>query len=62
METISGRSFRVEPDRYDHYSLLRTILENFELGTLHRNDLTANWFRSLWGLKPPAFNLADHVQ
>jgi acid phosphatase len=52
----------VEPDHYDHYSLLRTIEENFELGTLHRNDLTANWFRFLWGLKPPAFNLADHVQ
>jgi hypothetical protein len=52
----------VEPDRYDHYSLLRTIEENFELGTLHRNDLTASWFRFLWGLKPPAFNLADHVQ
>jgi hypothetical protein len=52
----------VEPDRYDHYSLLRTIEENFELGTLRRNDLTANWFRFLWGLKPPAFNLADHVQ
>ncbi len=52
----------VEPDRYDHYSLLRTIEENFELGTLHRNDLTANWFRFLWGLKQPAFNLAEHVQ
>lgn len=52
----------VEPDRYDHYSLLRTIQENFELGTLRRNDLTATWFRFLWGLKPPAFNLADHVQ
>jgi acid phosphatase len=52
----------VEADRYDHYSLLRTIEENFGLGTLHRNDLTANWFRFLWGLKPPAFNLADHVQ
>ncbi len=52
----------VEPDRYDHYGLLRTIEENFELGTLQRNDLTANWFRFLWGLKPPAFNMADHVQ
>jgi hypothetical protein len=52
----------VERDRYDHYSLLRTIEENFGLGTLHRNDLTANWFRFLWGIKPPAFNLADHVQ
>ena len=52
----------VEPDRYDHYSLLRTIEENFDLGTLRRNDLTADWFRFLWGLKRPAFNLADHVQ
>jgi hypothetical protein len=52
----------VEPDRYDHYSLLRTIEENFGLGTLHRNDLTANWFRFLWGMKPPPFDIADHVQ
>jgi phospholipase C len=52
----------VEADHYNHYSLLRTIEENFELGTLRRNDLTANWFRFLWGLKPPAFNIADHVQ
>jgi phospholipase C len=52
----------VEPDRYDHYSLLRTIEENFELGTLRRNDLTADWFRFLWGKKKPAFNLARHVQ
>jgi phospholipase C len=52
----------VEADRYDHYSLLRTVEENFGLGTLGRNDLTTNWFRFLWGLKPPAFDLADHVQ
>jgi acid phosphatase len=52
----------IESDVYNHYSLLRTIEENFELGTLRRNDLTANWFRFLWGLKQPAFNLADHVQ
>jgi phospholipase C len=52
----------VESDRYDHYSLLRTIEENFELGTLRRNDLTASWFRFLWGLKPPEFNVGDHVQ
>jgi acid phosphatase len=52
----------IEADHYTHYSLLRTIEENFGLGTLDRNDLTANWFRFLWGLKPPAFNLADHVQ
>ena len=52
----------VESARYDHYSLLRTVEENFGLGTLGRNDLTADWFRFLWGLKPPAFDLADHVQ
>jgi hypothetical protein len=28
-------------ERYDHYSLLRTIEDNFELGTLERNDATA---------------------
>jgi phospholipase C len=52
----------VEAGRYDHYSLLRTVEENFGLGNLGRNDLTAEWFRFLWGLKPPAFDLADHVQ
>ncbi len=52
----------IESARYDHYSLLRTIEENFGLGTLGRNDLMADWFRFLWGLKPPAFDLADHVQ
>jgi hypothetical protein len=52
----------VEADRYDHYSLLRSIEENFDLGSLGRNDLTANWFRFLWGLNPPVFNVADHVQ
>jgi hypothetical protein len=52
----------IEGDRYDHYSLLRTVEENFGLGTLGRNDLTADWFRFLWGLKRPAFDWADHVQ
>jgi hypothetical protein len=52
----------IEADHYDHYGLLRTIEENFGLGTLERNDLTANWFRFLWGLQPPAFRLSDHVQ
>ena len=52
----------VEGTRYDHYSLLRTVEENFGLDTLGRNDLTAEWFRFLWGLQPPAFDLADHVQ
>jgi hypothetical protein len=52
----------VEADRYDHYSLLRTIEENFGLGTLGLNDLTANWFRFLWGLKPPTVDTSDHAQ
>jgi acid phosphatase len=51
-----------EPDHYDHYSLLRTVEENFGLGTLGRNDLTANWFRFLWNQDPPAFTWADHRQ
>jgi hypothetical protein len=52
----------VEAGTYNHYSLLRTIEENFGLGTLGRNDVTANWFRFLWGLPEPLFNLADHHQ
>lgn len=31
---------------YNHYSLLRTIEENFQLGTLGRNDAKANSFTS----------------
>ena len=52
----------VESTRYDHYSLLRTVEENFGLGTLNRNDLAADWFRFLWGEEPPAFNWAMHSQ
>ena len=55
----------VKPDtmenaKYDHYSLLRTVEENFGLGTLNRNDLTADWFRFLWGEAEPAFDWARH--
>ncbi|MDJ0841058.1 MAG: alkaline phosphatase family protein [Acidobacteriota bacterium] len=39
----------VERVGYNHYSLLRTIEENFSLGTLGKNDADANWFRFLWG-------------
>jgi len=39
--------------RYDHYSLLRTIEDNFGLGTLGRNDLTAT---------PVNFTLYDMIQ
>ncbi|HWA85951.1 MAG TPA: alkaline phosphatase family protein [Opitutus sp.] len=39
----------VEHEGYNHYSVLRTIEENFRLGTLGKNDAAANWFRFLWG-------------
>lgn len=39
-----------------------TIEENFDLGTPGRNDLTADWFRVLWGEDPPAFDWAAHKQ
>jgi len=38
-----------EEEGYNHYSLLRTIEMNFELGHLGRNDAGANWFQFLWG-------------
>ncbi|CAM2008703.1 alkaline phosphatase family protein [Acanthopleuribacter pedis] len=34
---------------YNHYSLIRTIEKNFDLGHLGKNDTHANWFRFLWG-------------
>lgn len=34
---------------YNHYSLLRTIEENFALGDLGKNDAEASFFRFLWG-------------
>jgi len=49
-------------ERYDHYSLLRTVEENFALGTLGRNDATARPFSFLFGAEPVAFNWADHSQ
>lgn len=33
---------------YNHYNLIRTVEENFQLGSLNKNDLGANWFRFLW--------------
>lgn len=56
------KSGTVVGEMFNHYSLLRTVEENFELGNLGRNDLTADWFRFLWGEEPPAFNWADHSQ
>ena len=35
-------------DRYNHYSLLRTIEDGFGLGTLGRNDATAIPFSGIW--------------
>ncbi len=39
----------VEQEGYNHYSLLRTVEENFGLGTLGKNDADANRLRFLWG-------------
>jgi hypothetical protein len=33
---------------YNHYNLIRTVEENFNLGSLNKNDFGANWFRFLW--------------
>ncbi|MDJ0628961.1 MAG: alkaline phosphatase family protein [Rhodobacter sp.] len=33
----------------NHYGLMRTVERNFDLGTLGKNDATANWVRPLWG-------------
>ncbi|WDE03716.1 hypothetical protein SG34_020365 [Thalassomonas viridans] len=38
-----------EHQGYNHYSLLKTIEKNFNLGSLHKNDHEANWFQFLWG-------------
>ena len=52
----------MESAHYDHYSLLRTVEENFDLGTLKKNDLSADWFRFLWGEATPSFDWANHSQ
>ena len=36
---------------YNHYSLIRTIERNYEIGDLGKNDRAANWFRFLWNEK-----------
>jgi hypothetical protein len=33
---------------YNHYNLIKTIQENFQLCSLNKNDQGANWFRFLW--------------
>jgi len=40
-----------EEEGYNHYSLLRTVEQNFGLDHLGKNDAGANWFRFLWGLR-----------
>ncbi len=62
---LLGRMVRAgttESERYTHYSLLRTVEENFDLGTMGNSDLTANWFEFLWGVRPKVFNWAAHRQ
>ncbi|MDW3194905.1 MAG: alkaline phosphatase family protein [Cytophagales bacterium] len=38
----------VIPTPYNHFNLIRTVEENFNLGSLEKNDKDANWFRFLW--------------
>lgn len=33
---------------YNHYNLIRTVQQNFQLNSLEKNDHGANWFRFLW--------------
>ncbi len=35
-------------EAYNHYSLLKTVEQNFDLGNLQKNDQFSNWFRFLW--------------
>jgi acid phosphatase len=50
----------VDTTRYDHYSILRTVEENWSLGTLGRSDQNATWFRVLWGLAPTVTTPEEH--
>jgi hypothetical protein len=38
----------IEREGYNHYSLLRTVEQNFGLGSLGKNDEHANWYQFLW--------------
>jgi hypothetical protein len=38
-----------EDEGYNHYSLIKTIEQNFGLGTLEKNDEHSNCFEFLWG-------------
>jgi hypothetical protein len=55
-----------EEEGYNHYSLLRTVEQNFGLGHLGKNDAGANWFQFLWGRRfqwgspqPTPFEILD---
>lgn len=50
----------VDVTRHDHYSLLRTVEENWSLGTLGRSDNNATWLSFLWDLPPTATTPEDH--
>jgi phospholipase C len=52
----------VQSEPYTHFSLLRTVEENFQLNTLNRMDLSAGWFRFLWGLEPLMDKWENHSQ
>jgi hypothetical protein len=53
---------QVVSNRFDHYSLLRTVEENFDLGTLGRNDADASWFKFIFGAEPESFDWSEHSQ
>ncbi len=38
----------IDPNSYNHYSMIRTVCRNFGLNDLGKNDVAANPFRSLW--------------
>jgi len=44
-QPVSKRAGTRDPRHYSHYSLLRTIEENWDLGTLGRNDTISSPFR-----------------
>ena len=44
----SVKAGSVSADRYDHYSVLRTIEDVWELGTLDKNDLKATPITGVW--------------
>ncbi|MBL4706525.1 MAG: hypothetical protein JKY54_18495 [Flavobacteriales bacterium] len=37
-----------ESEGYNHYSVLKTVEKNFNLGSLNKNDKDSNWFQFLW--------------